>query len=510
MLFWKLGKRWILLILGMVFLASFALAEWGSQNKPSAAFFLLPTRIWELLAGTFSAFYLSQTNRKDFGRGLSEVAGWLGVTLIMCTVFAFIKATPFPGFYALFPALGTVLIILFATQRTTVGKLMGHKVLVGIGLISYSTYLWHQPLFAFARNRALNEPGTFIFLFLSIASLFLGFLSYRYIESLFRNKTKVRKNTLIFLSILLFIFFVALGFIGHFKYSAVETYWLKKFPDNERQFYSKFLSTNYENNGGRQQNLTDCRFNIANLSDESEVRIRNCEKTYGSGILILGDSHAIDLFWAISSRFDDSFLIGVTSGGCRAHTPRTGCQYDRIISYIEKNPKSFKHIIYEQAGFYLLLDSYGRKGARTMFSSIPYDRAVEGINVDMDHIQLTLNYILKLSNIVPVTWFLPRIEHHINPNFFLKNGCNFSYELRPNLAQTFINLDAEISKVVDKLNASNIRVMSQNSIFDFDFSVDLLNCKDIFWRDGDHFSASGEARFGARLPANFLEFGHKQ
>jgi peptidoglycan/LPS O-acetylase OafA/YrhL len=105
MLFWKLGKRWILVTLGLVFVASLAVAQWAAYAKPAAAFYLLPTRGWELLVGAFAAFYLSQANRKEFGKGLSELGGWLGVALILYSVFAFSKATPFPGFYALVPTI---------------------------------------------------------------------------------------------------------------------------------------------------------------------------------------------------------------------------------------------------------------------------------------------------------------------------------------------------------------------------------------------------------------------
>jgi peptidoglycan/LPS O-acetylase OafA/YrhL len=216
MLFWKLGKRWILVTLGLIFVASLAVAQWGAYAKPTAAFFLLPTRVWELLIGAFASFYLSQTNRKDFGKGLSEVAGWFGVALIMYAVFAYSKATPFPGFYALVPTMGAVLIILFATQQTTVGKFVGNKVFVGVGLISYSAYLWHQPLFAFARERSLTEPSGMVFLILSIGALILAYFTWRYVESPFRSKDNFKRRTVFKLSLVFSIVFVSLGISGHF------------------------------------------------------------------------------------------------------------------------------------------------------------------------------------------------------------------------------------------------------------------------------------------------------
>ena len=176
----------------------------------------MPTRGWELLIGAFAAFYLSQANPKEYGKGLSEVAGWLGVALILYAVFAHSKNAPSPGSYALVPTFGTVLIILFATQQTTVGKFVGNKAFVGIGLISYSAYLWHQPLFAFARHRSLTEQSNFIFLVLTLFSLVLAYGSWRMIEIRFRNKDLFSRRFVFSFSAIGTAFFISFGLVGHF------------------------------------------------------------------------------------------------------------------------------------------------------------------------------------------------------------------------------------------------------------------------------------------------------
>jgi peptidoglycan/LPS O-acetylase OafA/YrhL len=215
MLFWKLDKRWILIPLGLVFVASLALAEWAAYAKPPAAFFLLPTRGWELLIGAFAAFYLSKFNRKEFSKATSEVSGYLGVVLILYAVFAYSKATPFPGLYALLPTLGTVLIILFSTPQTSVGKFLGSKVFVGIGLISYSAYLWHQPLFAFARAYTFGQLSIEVTTTLIFLNFILAYLSFKYVETLFRSKTKISLKNIFLMSILGALFFILVGVIGH-------------------------------------------------------------------------------------------------------------------------------------------------------------------------------------------------------------------------------------------------------------------------------------------------------
>ena len=105
-----------------------------------------------------------------------------GMLAIAASVFIYEKTTPFPSLYALLPVAGTCAVLLFARQWTIVGSLLSFRPIVGIGLISYSAYLYHQPLFAFARIRSLTEPAWQIMLLLSAVSIALGYLSWRYVE----------------------------------------------------------------------------------------------------------------------------------------------------------------------------------------------------------------------------------------------------------------------------------------------------------------------------------------
>lgn len=217
MLFWRLGKRWTLVTLGLVFVASLAVAQWAAYAMPVAAFYLLPTRGWELLIGAFAAFYLSKANRQEVSKAAGEAGGWLGVTLIFYAVFAYSKATPFPGLYALVPTLGTILIILFATQQTTAGKFVGNKAFVGVGLISYSAYLWYQPLFAFARHTSLTEPSPSMFIALSVLTLVLAYLSWKFVEVPFRNKEFLSRKAIFYFFCIGTSFFTCIGLSGHFQ-----------------------------------------------------------------------------------------------------------------------------------------------------------------------------------------------------------------------------------------------------------------------------------------------------
>jgi len=220
--------------------------------------------------------------------------------------------------------------------------------------------------------------------------------------------------------------------------------------------------------------------------------------------LILGDSHAIDLFGVVASNFDNPFIIGVAQGGCRPHTNYSYCHYDAVQEFIENHPKIFNLVIYEQAGFYLLQERDGTAGSRQMFSDIKIDGKVEPRIVDAAHVQSTAKFLAKISETVPVRWFLPRAEPHISMRTVLKYGCDHAYTYRTNQRDSFEKLDDYIEQHIAEAAPHKIRTVRQNRIFGFNFPSDFMNCHTIYWSDGDHFSAAGEKRFGERLPKSFL------
>ena len=97
--------------------------------------------------------------------------------------------TPFPSFYALLPVLGAVIFILSANKDTYVARILSTKVFVGIGLISYSAYLLHQPLFAY--SKVLGFSSTIHAVTLTLFSLFLAYFFWLYIETPFRKHSKI-------------------------------------------------------------------------------------------------------------------------------------------------------------------------------------------------------------------------------------------------------------------------------------------------------------------------------
>ncbi len=200
MLGWRRARRAVLWVLALGGLVSLALAHWGVFNAPGPTFYLLPTRGWELLMGSFAAIWLQRRTVPEAGMGYN-LAALAGALMILVCVFVYDKATPFPGLYAVPPTLGTVLIILFARPGTWVHAALSWRPVVGVGLVSYSAYLWHQPLLVFYRHWRLEEPHGLHLLIIFVATGVLAWFSWRFIERPFRSRSAIARGPIFAMSI---------------------------------------------------------------------------------------------------------------------------------------------------------------------------------------------------------------------------------------------------------------------------------------------------------------------
>ena len=178
------ARRWVGVLLAVAAVLSFAACLFGTQSYASATFFLLPTRAWELLLGALLAVH---RERIRLPRAVSELAGAGGLAAIAVAFFVLDKATPFPGTAALLPVLGAAA-FLVGTQAgpTFAGRLLSLRPLVFVGLISYSLYLWHWPVFAFSKHMFV-ERSTAHLLVLIVLSFVLAVASWRLVETPFRR-----------------------------------------------------------------------------------------------------------------------------------------------------------------------------------------------------------------------------------------------------------------------------------------------------------------------------------
>ncbi|MEY4630190.1 MAG: hypothetical protein RIQ81_310 [Pseudomonadota bacterium] len=292
LLTWRLGRRSVPGLIAFLVLASLALTHWASAALPTAAFYLLPTRSWELLFGSLGAFYLSQTNRREFSAWLCELCGWLGLAFILDSIFTDEGSSSLLGVQALTPALGTLLIIIFANGKTLLGRILSHRLLVVIGLISYSAYLWHQPLFAFARHAKITTQGSFLFYTLPLVAFAMGYLSWRCVETPFRNQDAINRKPFFLLVTSCIVLFLIFGILGiatngfDFRMTRVLN------GDLGHIEFHRYIAQNY----------LDCEPEaIAKqaLRFDGYLRCKQTKKGIPDDVL-LGDSHAEHLFLGLA------------------------------------------------------------------------------------------------------------------------------------------------------------------------------------------------------------------
>lgn len=181
--FFSKGKLILLTIVAI--LVSFSLAEFLSRQASvlvsSASYFLLPTKIGELLIGALLA--LSPNTGKGLSKAGANVIAMIALALMIVPSLTLTKESIFPGIYSFFPCLGAMLMIYAGKYHQTICyKLLSLKPMVFIGLISYSLYLWHWPIMAFARY--LQYEFTLIMgVMLTLASVAVSYLSWKYVET---------------------------------------------------------------------------------------------------------------------------------------------------------------------------------------------------------------------------------------------------------------------------------------------------------------------------------------
>ncbi len=268
---------------------------WSWQDIPGWAFYLAPTRAWELILGVLAAIYLFDRTLKN--SVTSELLSLLGLVMILYSVYTFHAGSPMPGVIALIPTFGTLLLILFASPRNYVGKLLGNKYIVWVGLISYSTYLWHQPIFAFAYHLNAEKASSYGVWGLIALSIIFGYLSYRFIEKPFRNRSKFSIKQIFSSALFFSIFFIILGVLGHktngffdLKYSWV--------PES-----SKYLVIDKRELLNDRERFWSNNFKEAmssSFSKDSKIKI-----------FIIGDSHAQDLAAAfyLSNNLEEKYQV---------------------------------------------------------------------------------------------------------------------------------------------------------------------------------------------------------
>ena len=270
---YKFFTKKFLYIFIVFFLLSLVTAHLTSISSTSVSFYFLHTRIWELLAGSILACIEIKFKRRiSFdNQVINQILPSLGLILIFNAIVFYDDTTLHPSFYTLLPVIGTCLVIWFAKKDEIITKIFSTKLFVGIGLISYSLYLWHYPIFAFFRYSLAS--GSFskkilVIIFVLVASVF----TYLFIEKPFRNKKKISlKYLIIFMSSVTFILFTVNFLI------------IKKNGFDKRYIFDNINLDNWIYHDER-ANFTETIKDLNQLDKDKKT------------ILIIGNSHGNDFF----------------------------------------------------------------------------------------------------------------------------------------------------------------------------------------------------------------------
>ena len=213
-------QRTLLATLALLCVASLAVGEQGARYDQNANFFASASRAWELLCGSFAAAacHAGVSTRvapqTASGRPAHRGLAALGLLGIVCAIGMYDRYTPSPSVWLLLPTLGAALVLVFGDARSGVGRLLAWPGLVWLGLISYSAYLWHQPLLALARAYSPMPLSTSARLGLVFATLCLAYLSWRWVERPFRAMVSVAPQRTLMAALAASLSLVALGLGG--------------------------------------------------------------------------------------------------------------------------------------------------------------------------------------------------------------------------------------------------------------------------------------------------------
>ncbi len=334
----KFFRQHLYTILSLSFVISLFLSEYFSKTHPSFNFYILLTRGFEFLIGSLlSYFKLNKSGgkvRKSYFL-LNLICPTFGIILIFYSFlfFNFTKITH-PSIITLIPLIGVSLIILFSKKGELITKILSNKIFVFFGLISYSLYLWHYPIFSFLRYIDVFNNSLKIKLLAIILTIILSILSYYFIEKPFRDKNiiSIKKLTYICtISLFLIIFFNILFILNNGYHQRFEKFF-KDFSYKTTSIDRLVDKNNSSCFAGATQTKV-CFFKATNMLDREKYWNKNIKNVF-----IVGDSTIASLSLEIKDYFIKRNFNVTTyfTGGCALFPDNDlRCQNKAFYNYIK-------------------------------------------------------------------------------------------------------------------------------------------------------------------------------
>jgi hypothetical protein len=232
-----------------------------------------------------------------------------------------------------------------------------------------------------------------------------------------------------------------------------------------------------------------CKFSSdkSNFLDDNffKMNFDYCKKNLGQFILILGDSHSVDLFNSLSKTSGkNNFIIGFNKAGCRpSKIDWNKCQYSNALKFIIKNQDDIKYVFFNQKGSYLLKD----------YVNLP---------INLDKINEVMNYLIEIKKVTNKLYFIgPHMEQKKNlQRKDVKNMIESKF-LVDNTKYDLIKLDKRLKEIAYE---NKIQYISLIQAINFKFSEDFLVETNLTYSNGDHWNYFGEIYFGKRLISNSI------
>lgn len=295
-----LGSWFRVIVLAFAALVSLGLAQVYFAESPSATFFHLPSRIFEFLVGVLAFEYRRQ--QYPIPRIVSKVSEPIGITIMVSSMVLMDKTTQLPSVLSLIPLAGSFMILAFG--RSSVDTILTQRVLVYLGGISFSLYLLHQPLLAYARLSGLDAPVWLGALLLS--SVPVAAAMKRFVEDPCRDQQRVKTG-------------IFLGILGVVSVSLISLAWFSKEADGIASRFSGQVRSAVETAVGSPVR-EKCSY------DSDNYKQFRSECTYFGDepiVAILGDSHSIPVAYVLAQKLRE------TEAGALSQYSFSGCSNPR-------------------------------------------------------------------------------------------------------------------------------------------------------------------------------------
>jgi hypothetical protein len=332
---WKARKRIFAIIL-LTTVSSFVFCLIKSYSQPTEAFYSPASRFWEILLGGLLAYLTAFVPRILLSESsmLNNLKSILGFILIGIAVFSLSRQLSFPGLWALLPTCGAFLIIAAGPSAWLNRVLLSNQLMVWIGLISFPLYLWHWPLLTFVRMIEFGPPSTLTILVIVTLSFLLAWLTYVGVEK------KIRILQMRFIPLRMGLTMIAVAGVGFYIYTqdgaltSSQKDLASRMQVNWDQYYQS-ISTNFPA-------CLPQKLQAMVLKHEDTVR---CRQTVSANpnhtIVLIGDSHAEQLFAGIANQISPNENLVYLTNGCMPFLGLTGksCKsMEETLDYILNEP----------------------------------------------------------------------------------------------------------------------------------------------------------------------------